>query len=441
MNLATVKRNADPKSGSVILNAWRREYGPEATGRFGVHNDATATMSISEFADWVKGTYDFQPGAVTERTAMNISTVHACVNLIGGAIASVPLVFYRRTPGNEREPYRPDEWWMLNEQPCTSWGAATAWEFATQSLLLRGDSFWQILRASRLSPKIVGFEPKHPSTVTVRRVEDRNAYDIDPQISDPTGTRRVTLDQDDVLHVPGPGFDGLRGMSQIASVLKLAGGLALSADEWTRAFFLNSARPDYALETDGSLNPDQIKNLKDQVDEAHKGVRKSWRPIVLQGGLKVKAITVNPEDMQLMELRKFQVEDVCRSMGVPPFMVGHTEKTTSWGSGVEQMSIGFVKYTLQRHLVKFEQEINRKVFRTARNFCEFNTAGLERGDLKTRYEAFRIAMGRAGEMPWMGYDEVRRLENLPPRTDLKINPGSTPKKEGNDEPTAAAADR
>ena len=100
-------------------------------------------------------------------------------------------------------------------------------------------------------------------------------------------------------------------------------------------------------------------------------------------------------------------------MGVPPFMVGHTEKTTSWGSGIEQMSIGFVKYTLQRHLVAIEQELNFKLFKTSRNFCEFVTAGLERGDIKARFEAYRIALGRAGEARWMDPNEIRSLENMP----------------------------
>lgn len=418
--------------GSVILNRWRAEREAAREKRAGVRNDVTSSMSMAEFADWVRGNSDQRSGVVTERTSMQISTVYACVNLIGGAIASLPLTFYRRDGDNEREAYKPDEWWMLNESPCPAWSAATAWEYGIQSLLLRGDMFWQIQRASRLSSKIVGFAPKHPATVRVRAVRvpgagDRLAYDIDPQLSDPSGTGRATFDQDDILHVPGPGFDGLRGTPQLTSVLRLAGGIALSADEYMLSFFRNSARPDYAMETDAALNKDQIKNIKDQLDENHRGVERAWKPIILQGGLKIKPITITPEEAQMMEIRRLQVEDICRAMGVPPFMVGHTDKTTSWGSGVEQMGIGFVKYTLQRHLVKIEQEINRKIFHTARNFCEFNTAGLERGDIKTRFDAYRIALGRAGEMPWMTYDEVRRLENLPPRSDLHVNAGSASK--------------
>jgi HK97 family phage portal protein len=378
---------------------------------------SSSNMSPAEFSEWLQGVRAGNGIVVTERTAMCISAVYACVALIGGAVLSLPLKFYRRNSDGDRERYTPDEWWLLNEQPFTCWGAATAWEFALWSLLLQGDSFWRIHRASRLSPQITGFEPLHPGTVVVTRVLNRLVYRINPQPAEMlSGTRSQTIvvDQDDILHVPGPGFDGLRGMSQIANALATPGAIALSADVYARAFFDNGARPDYALQTDANMQPEQIANLRNQLDERHQGAARAWRPIVLQGGLKVEPITMTAEDSQLIEQRRFQVEDIARVFGVPPFMIGHTEKTSSWGSGVESMGIGFVKYTLSRHLVKFEQEINRKVFRTGNRFCEFDTAGLERGDLKTRFDAYRVALGRAGEEAWMTINEVRRAENRAP---------------------------
>ena len=144
------------------------------------------------------------------------------------------------------------------------------------------------------------------------------------------------------------------------------------------------------------------------------GVANAHIPAILTGGGDVKTLSLNPGDAQLIETRGFQAADIARFYGVPPHMIGLTDKATSWGSGIEQQSIGFIKYTLQRHLVKIEQEINRKCFRTARNFAEFNTAGLERGDYKARNEGYRIAVGRAGEPGWMTINEIRKLENLPP---------------------------
>jgi HK97 family phage portal protein len=290
-----------------------------------------------------------------------------------------------------------------------------AWEYAATSLLLQGDSFWRIHRESALSNRITGIEPLHPNTVSVTRRRDRLVYRVSAQPSQAhERPADVTLDQDDVLHVPGPGFNGLRGMSQIASALATTGSIALQSAEHTRSFYENSARPDFVLQTDGELKQDKIDQLRAQWNDLFQGAARSWKPAVLGGGLKVQPITINAVDSQLIQTRQFQVEDVARVFGVPPFMIGHTEKTTSWGSGVEAMGIGFVKYTLQRHLVKFEQEINRKVFRTSRLFCEFDTAGLERGDLKSRYEAYRIAVGRAGEPGWLTPDEVRRFDNMPP---------------------------
>ena len=131
--------------------------------------------------------------------------------------------------------------------------------------------------------------------------------------------------------------------------------------------------------------------------------------------MELEKLSITPEDASLLDTRRFQVEEIARIFGVPPHMIGHTSASTSWGTGIEQQSIGFVKYTLQRHLVKIEQELNRKIWPTrARYYVEFSAVGLERGDTKTRNEAYRIALGRAGEPGWMSVNEVRRAENLPP---------------------------
>jgi HK97 family phage portal protein len=430
------RAEAQQFAGSRILTKWRDERVAQRTQKVVQAQDLSG-LSVAEFNEWVKGNMSTPGTVVTDRTAMNISCVYACVALIGGAIASLPLQFYKRDMKTyDRERYVPDEWWMLNEQPFTTWAAAPAWEYAAWSLLLHGDSFWRIHRASRMSPKIVGFEPLYPPSVTVRRFADRLAYQVMQQPSqawDSGVPPAFTLDQDDMLHIPGPGFDGLRGMSQIQSALRQSGGIALSADDYMSSFFKNGARPDFAMETDQKLDKEQIATLREQWSEVYQGTAKAWKPAILSGGLKVKPITLTANDAQLLETRKFQIEDICRIFGVPPFMVGQTEKTTSWGTGIEQMSIGFVKYTLQRHLVKFEQEVNRKVFRRGDRFCEFLTAGLERGDLKSRFEAYRIALGRAGEYGWMTSNEIRRREN-----DLPLPGGDELNKPP--EPTAAAPD-
>lgn len=161
------------------------------------------------------------------------------------------------------------------------------------------------------------------------------------------------------------------------------------------------------------MKQEQVDQLRGQFAERYQGVANSHRPLLLTNGLKVQPITLNAADAQLLESRKFQIEDICRVFGVPPFMVGHTEKTTSWGSGVESMGIGFVKYTLQGHLTAIEQEFNRKLFKTANNFAEFAVEGLLRADSTARSNYYRAALGGSGGSGWMSVNEVRALENLP----------------------------
>jgi len=112
--------------------------------------------------------------------------------------------------------------------------------------------------------------------------------------------------------------------------------------------------------------------------------------------------------------RQFQIADIARIYGVPPHMIGSIEKSTSWGSGIQDQSIGFVNFTLRPLLNKFEKEFNRKCFRTSRLFCEFSVDGLLEGDSGAQAEYFGKALGGPGAAGWMTQNEVRRLKNMPP---------------------------
>lgn len=403
--------------GSVVLDTWMAERAAARQQKAAPVRNAgewIASPDItkgSELFEWMTGGLSSAGTAVTELTAMRVSAVYACINLIGGAIASLPLPVYKRTlDGRERADH--DVWWLLNEQPHPAWSAATFWEYLSASKQLQGDAYARILRASPMSPRIVGFEPLYkPRLVTFRLSDGRLGYRYTP----PGTEKAVDIDQDDMLHIPGPGFDGLSGMSQIRHALRNPAGIALAADEYSAAFFKNGARPDFAIEIPGAVTVEQQDMVRRTWSDRHGGLTNAHLPALMVGGAKVHELTMNSEDAQLIDTRRFQVEDIARIFGVPPHMIGHTEKTSSWGSGIAEQGIGFVKYTLQRHLVKFEQELNRKVWPTReRYFVEFMTAGLERGDFTKRNEGYRIALGRAGEPAWMTINEVRRMENLPP---------------------------
>jgi HK97 family phage portal protein len=368
--------------------------------------------------DWVRGNVSGGVG-VSEATARTVAAVTACVNIVSGSIASMPLHLYRRdAKTGERTAYKDDLWWLLNERPYTNWSSYAFWTYLVSARMFHGDAIAIIRRANRFTGEPAGFEPWHPGRVNREKVAGRVRYTFHGD--GPT----FTLDQDDVLHVPGPGFDGLYSLSQLQYGLRHAAGIAQSADEQAASIMKEGARPDFAIETPGNPNQQQRDDMRSAFVARHRGNPDGRPPIIMAGGAKLHQLTMSSQDAELLATRAFQIEEVCRIFGVPPFMIGHTEKTTSWGSGVEQMGIGFVKYTLQPHLVAIEQELNHKLFKTSRNFAEFVTAGLERGDIKTRFESYRIALGRAGEQPWMDADEVRRLENLPPNANLKPNEGA-----------------
>ena len=400
-----------------------------------IQNLIPSSAMSPDSAEWLSftGQATFSGNNVTEKTAMAISAVYACIGLIGGAIGSMPLPIYERKD-NGREKIDHDIHKLLNNEPHSIWSAPVFWEFVTSSLLMHGDGFAEIIRQSKYSPKIVGFKPFNPLVIEVKNDGDRLWYIV----WEGTKDARV-IHQDDMLHIPGLGFNGTRGMSQIKHAARNSIGTAISAEQYSGAFFKNGARPDFVLQTDkGDLSPDQAEIIRQSWYDKHQGVEKSHLPAILTGGLKAEQLTMTAEDAQLIATRKFQIEDIARFYGVPPHMIGHTEKSTTWGTGVEQLSIGFVKYTLRRHLQKIEKEVNRKCFTAPGEenyFCEFNVAGLERGDIKTRNEAYRIGLGRAGEPGWLTVNEVRRKENMPPVKDgNEINKGDS-NNESNDKTT------
>jgi HK97 family phage portal protein len=347
---------------------------------------------------------------LTEWSAASVSAIYACVNLISGAIATLPVNMMNVDieTGERSRIYNDPLLWVLNEEMHTRWPASVGWEFFGKSLLFEGDAFAIIHRDKMFRP--IGLQPVHPFRVLngVWTDGSRMVYRIAPEYLNGVQIGETRdYDQDDIIHVPGFGFNGLRGMSPLRYSLRNSGAVALAAQEYAGNFFKNGARPDYALTTTQQLGPDKVKELQERIDERHRGPENAGRPMLLHSGLDFKTLQISAEDMQLLGQRQFQIEEIARAYGVPPFMIGHNEKTTSWGSGVEAMSIGFVRYTLRQHLNKFEVELNRKLFRTRARIVHFDTSDLEQADTATLATSLRTLVGRAGEPRIITPDEAR----------------------------------
>lgn len=403
-----VARAAVP--GSSILTAWTAER--EATRQAATLSVKNQTYSSSDPRVLeLFGTSMAAAGvSVNAESAMRVSAVFACVQRIAGAIASMPIHQYERTSSGRTPVENAPLWWLLNEEPTARYTAASMWEQVTQNFLLRESGF--VFMGRSRSGEVKELIPLPWSAVQPRRNEATNRIEYSVQ-----DVRTFGCDQDDMLHFPGFGFDGLRAMSVIQYAARNAAGNAMAMDEYSGRFFAGGAHPSIVLSTDKRMDQPQVEMLQTAFSQKFSGVENSHRlPLVLTEGLKATPLSLNADDAQLLDARKFQVIDIARAFGVPPHLIGETSAATSWGAGLEEMSRGFITFTLQQHLVRIEQELNRKLFRTAKFYVEFNRDALMEGNSKAQSEYFRAALGGPGTGPgWMTVDEVRRLKNLPPQ--------------------------
>lgn len=348
-------------------------------------------------------------------TANRVAAVYACRRLIAGAISTLPLPIYKRTDDGGRERVKHPYWWLLNEEPTPRFTAASFWEFVTSDMLMRGDGIAYIQRPSNNGFGVSALIPWRRDNVAIYRADDRLRYVFFDTIDGKRGY--FTADQDDVLHFPGDAFNGIFSLSVIGSAARQAIGIAMKADEFAGTFFGSGAAIQYAATAPKKMTPEQQKEFRDawleKYGQGKGGISKI--PLVLTEGMDVKELSMTAEDAQLLEARKFQVADIARAFGVPPHMIGETSASTSWGTGIESMSIGFVKFTLKQHTNRFAQELNRKLFpRIDRYFTEYNYDALLEGDSKTQADVIAKALGGPGTQGYMAVDEIRKIKNLAP---------------------------
>jgi HK97 family phage portal protein len=342
---------------------------------------------------------------VTGEAALSLSAVWACVNLVAGTGGSLPLMVYRtsrdgtRTVAVDHPLYR-----ILHDSPNYDQTAVDFWEFAFASLELWGNAY---ARIERSAGQVRALHPIIPACVSVRRLKNG---DIEYTWSE-NGQSFTETDRR-VLHIRGFGGNPLGGMSTL-QFGRNTFGLARAIDKSAGATFKNGLRPSGVLTFEKWLTEPQRDLAESKLIEKFVGAVNAGRPMVLEGGTKWQSLSINPEDAQMLESRRFSVEEVCRFFGVPPHMIGHTEKSSSWGTGLSEQTLGFQKFTLRRRLKRIEQALEKQLLtpadRTSGIVIEFNLEGLLRADSAGR-ASFYKEMTAIGAMT---INEVRALENLP----------------------------
>ena len=362
--------------------------------------------------------------AVTSERALSLTAVWGCINLLAGTIGSLPLMVYRKTGEDRQVAVDHPLYRVLHDSPNYDQTAVDFWEFMQTALELWGNAYARIDRAG---DKVVALVPINPMRIAVRRLTNGK---IEYSWSEDGRSWRLT--DDEVFHIRGFGGGPLQGMSTL-HFGRQAFGHAVAAERASASTFRNGMRPSVVLRFKNWLKPDEREIAEKKLGDKLSGAGNAGRPIVLEGDTEITPLTLKPEDAQLLETRKFSMQEICTIFGVPPHMIGFTEKSTSWGTGIEQQTLAFQKFTLRRRLKRIEQAIAKQLLTPAERArgmsVEFNMEGLLRADSQSRARFYQT-MTQIGAMT---INEVRALENLG-----KVDGGDVPRIQMQNQPITEA---
>lgn len=365
---------------------------------------------------------------VTESSALNLSAAWACLNLVVGSIASLPLMVYRDKPGGGREVAKDHPLYrLLHESPNADQTTLDFLEQIGLSIELRGSGFAAV---DRIGDRPIALTPIHPDVMTVRW--DAGG-DLAYRWRDRAG-RYHTGGARDVLHIRGFGGDPLGGIPTLSHARRTF-GLSTSVNRAALRTFVNGLRPSgiFSFEK-GFKTGEQRQEFEDLLVTKFSGAMNAGRPMVIEHGGKWEQLTFNPEESQMLESRSFSVEEIARFFGVPPHMIGHTAGNTKLGSSMADMTEGFSKFSLRRRLRRIELALMKQLLSAADIaagiIIEFNLEGFLRGASEARARFYQVMLA-AGVMT---INEVRALENLPP-----VEGGDVPRMQSQNIPITDAA--
>ena len=351
---------------------------------------------------------------VNERTAMQTTAVYACVRILAEAVASLPLHVYEyQDDGGKKLVYDHPLYYLLHDEPNPEMTSFVFRETLMSHLLIWGNAYAQIIRDG--AGRVLGLYPLLPDKMEVQRDDKGSIYYVYSRNSDENPMFKeygnIKLKAEDVLHIPGLGFDGLIGYSPIA-MAKNAVGMTLACEEYGASFFANGANPVGVLEHPGVLkDPSKVRESWNSV---YRGVNNAHKIAVLEEGMKYQQIGIPPEEAQFLETRKFQFNEIARLYRIPPHMVGDLDKSSF--SNIEQQSLEFVKYTLDPWVIRWEQSLQRSLLlpgEKGKYFIKLNVDGLLRGDYQSRMNGY--AVGR--QNGWFSANDIREMEDMNPIPD------------------------
>jgi HK97 family phage portal protein len=343
---------------------------------------------------------------VSEESALTYAAVWQAVSLIAGDVGSLPLHLYKRSKDGGKTRFDDHPlYYILHDAPNPEMTALVFRETLQAHILTWGNGYAEIERDG--AGRVAALWPLLPHQVTAFRENGQLRY----RVAGGMGGQDVILPARDMLHIPGLGFDGLSGYGVVRQARESLGLLA-AAERFGSTFFGNGSTFGGVLSHPRVLGDKGQQSLRSSIEAAHRGPDKAHRFLVLEEGMAYQKLGVDPNDAQFLETRKFQITEICRWFNLSPSKLRELDNS-SVRANIEQDAIDYVVTTLRPWVVRWEQELNRKLVSARERFiqhAEFNLEGLLRGDTASRYAAY--AVGR--QWGWLSVDDVRVKENMNP---------------------------
>lgn len=343
---------------------------------------------------------------VTVDRAMTLPVVYRCISVIATVVAQCPLMVYKMPsqkpvrfqlfePGNQETTYTPYELWQL----------------ASAHRAGHGNAYIHKIRRE-IDEQIVDLRPLNPAAVEVDLDEDGNKIFKVKQ----RDNKIVPLTTYEVMHVPGLGYDGVRGFSPIELAAQSI-GISLAGDRLAAKFYSQGSQLGGIIKVKAPLTSQtQAEGIKARWMNKNAGLQHAGQVAVLDAETDFQSVTIPPDQLQFLESRRWGTTEIARLFGLPPHIVGDVEKSTSWGTGIEQQNIGMVTYTIADYTTSIEQRATREIVQTRGQYAEFNLARLMRGSMQERFEAYHTAASSG----WITGNEIRAWENMAPLDHLDV---------------------
>lgn len=348
---------------------------------------------------------------VTPDSAIRMSTVYACVRLLGDTISSLPLGAYVRR-GRSRisyaAAYGETPMWVTKPNPETS--RIEFYEQVISSLNIHGNAF--ILTVRDDNNEVVEVYCLNPDDVRIRRLRPNEPLVYEVHTRDEQGAYTQILTQNEMLHIPLFRLPGSHyGLGPIAAA-RLTIGAAMAADTYAAAYFGNAANPGGVIEVPGELTEEQAQDIGRDWNITHTGPYRAGKIGVLSGGASFKPLTLNAQDAQLLDTRRFNVEDIARLFRVPISLLGHPVAGAMSFASVEAQNLSFVQHSLRPLLERLEQSFST-LLPESDGFIKFNLDALLRGTTLERFEAYTKGL-REG---FLSLNDVHAMEDMAPIAD------------------------